>query len=276
MKAYVNNMKQAIPSVLVLILFLSVVSAAAAAQSGIYEPGTGLQGAELNETGQGQQAGLNESGQGVNQSQQAGLNESGQGIGQTQQEQVEQETQNVGENATLQIQQREEVRVQNASELHEMIEQREREMNQEIQSLEEHQQLVYLNQNKVRLAVQSLFAMEELVGSIGPQVSQIADEINTSVQATIQAEERIQARNTIVRFFAGGDEEAAQEIEQQVIQNQERIRELQQLQEECDCDEQVRAILQEQIQNVEQEQTRLQQVALNELNDKGLFGWLWK
>jgi len=269
-------MKITIPSVLVLILFLSVVSAAAAAPSGIYEPGTGLQGAELNETGQGQQAGLNESGQGVNQSQQAGLNETGQGNGQTQQEQVEQETQNIGENKTIQIQQREEVRVQNASELHEVVEQREREMNQEIQELEEHQQLVYQNQNKVRLAVQSLLAAEELIGGVGTQVSQIAEEINTSVQVTIQAEERIQARNTIVRFFAGGDEGAAQEIEQQVIQNQERIQQLQQLQEECDCDEQVRAILQEQIQNMDHEQTRLQQLALNELNDKGLFGWLWK
>ncbi len=205
-------MKIAIAIVVVLILITGMVSAVAAAPSDIHEPGTGLQGAELNETGQG--------------------------IGQTQQEQVEQETQNVGENATLQIQQREEVRVQNSSELHEMIEQREREMNQEIQSLEEHQQLVYLNQNKVRLAVQSLLAAEELVGGFGTQVPQIAEEINTSVQATIRAEERINSRNSFLRFFAGGDEEAAQEIEQQVIQNQERIQQLQQLVEDVlvyDC-----------------------------------------
>ena len=269
-------MKIAIPSVLVLILVAGMVSAAAAAPSGIHEPGTGLLGAELNETGQGQQTGLNESGQGVNQSQQAGLNESGQGIGQTQQEQVEQETQNIGENTTIRIQQREEVRVQNASELHERVEQREREMNQEIQSLDEHEQQVYLNQNKVRLAVQSLLAAEELMGGVGTQVSQIAEEINSSVQATIRAEERINSRNTVVRFFAGGDEEAAQEIEQQVIQNQERIQQLQQLVEGGDCDDEVRAVLQEQLQNVELEQTRLQQLALNELNEKGLFGWLWK
>jgi hypothetical protein len=252
-------MKIAIALVVALIVITSVVSTVA--NSGIHEPGTGLQGAELNESGQGQQA---------------GLNESGQGIGQTQQEQVEQETQNQGENMTIRIQQREEVRVQNASELHEMVEQREREMNQEIQMLEEHQQLVYQKQNRVRLAVQSLLAAEELIGGIGAQVSQIAKEINTSVQATIRAEEQIQSRNSFVRFFVGGDEEAAQEIEQQVIQNQERIQQLQQLVEECDCDDEVRAILQEQLQNMEQEQARLQQLALNELNDKGLFGWLWK
>jgi hypothetical protein len=275
-------MKRAILLVVVLVLIAGVVSAAAAAvPSSVHESGTGIQNSTVQEAGQGseqgQQVGLNDSGQGTPQGQPEGLNASGPGIENVQQEQVQQETQNVGGvNETIRVQQREEVRAQNVSELRELVQQREQEMNQEIQALEEHQQLVYQNQNRVRLAVQSLFAMEELVGSIGPQVSQIADEINTSVQATIQAEERIQARNTIVRFFAGGDEAAAQEIEQQVIQNQERIRELQQLQEECDCDEQVRAILQEQIQNVEQEQTRLQQVAQNELTDKGLFGWLWK
>jgi len=270
-------MKRAILLVVVLVLIAGVVSAAATVQSSVYEPGAGMQNPELQEAGQGseqgQQEGLNESGQGAPQGQQGGLNETSPG---TENVQQERETQNVEVNETIRVQQREEVRAQNVSELHELVQQREQEMNQEIQALEEHQQLVYQNQNRVRLAVQSLFAMEELVGSIGPQVSQIADEINTSVQATIQAEERIQARNTIVRFFAGGDEAAAQEIEQQVIQNQERIRELQQLQEGCDCDAQVRAILQEQIQNVEQEQTRLQQVAQTELDDKGLFGWLWK
>lgn len=261
--------------VAVLIVSASVVSAVAS--SGIHEPGTGLPGAELNESGQqGQQVELNDSGQGVNQSQQAGSNQTGEGIGQTQQEQVEQETQNVGENTTLQIQQREEVRVRNASELHEMVEERERAMNQEIQALEDYQQLVYQNQNRVRLAVQSLLAAEELVGDVGTQVSQIAEEIKASVQATIQAEERIQSRNSVIKFFAGGDEEAAEEIEQQVIQNQERIRELQQLVAGGDCDDEVRAMLQEQLQNMEQEQTRLEQLARDEMADKGLFGWLWK
>ncbi|MBN1761492.1 MAG: hypothetical protein JW878_00220 [Methanomicrobia archaeon] len=273
-------MKRAILLVVVLIVLTSVVSLAVG-QSGIHEPGTEILNPELQEAGQGseqgQQAGVNESGQGSTpQGQQAGLNETSPGTEQVQQEQVQQETQNIGENETIRVQQQEEVRAQNVSELHELVQQREQEMNQELQALDEHQQLVYQNQNRVRLAVQSLFAMEELVGGIGPQVSQIAEELNTSVQATIRAEERIQLRNTIVRFFAGGDEAAAQEIAQQVIQNQDRIRELQQLQEECDCDEEVRAILQEQIQNVEQEQTRLQQVAQSELDDKGLFGWLWK
>jgi hypothetical protein len=278
---------------MVACIVLALVLPATTAQAGVHEPGTGLTNPDVQKTEQGAtgQAGSNASEQGTNRSQQAGLNETGQGAaqgpqtsqnlstpgtGEVQQEQVQQETQNIGENETIRVQQQEEVRVQNASELHEMLEQREREMNQELQTLDEPQQLVYQNQNRVRLAVHSLMATADLAGELGPQMVQLAEELDTSVNATIRAEERIQTRNTVVRFLVGGDAEAAREIEQQVLQNQERIRELQTLLGECTCDAEVRAILQEQLQNAEQEQLRLQQVAANELQDNGLLGWLWK
>lgn len=273
-------MKIAISLVVALILITSVVSAAA--HIDVQGQGTGMQDTGLKDAGQGtsqdQQTGSNETGLGATaaQSHQTGQNQTGQGTGQAQQEPVGQGTQNMSGNMTIQVQQREEVRVQNGSGLHETIEQREREMNREIQALEEQQQQVYQNQNRVRLAVHSLVAAEEFVGDTGHQVSQIAEEINNSVQATIQAEERIQSRNSFVRFFVGGDEAAADEIEQHVIQNQERIRQLQQLVGESDCDEEVRAIMQEQIQNIEQEQTRLQELARTEKSDNGLFGRLWE
>lgn len=200
----------------------------------------------------------------------------GESQGQRQLEQVEQETQNIGENTTIGIRQREEVRAQNLSDMRERIEQRKQEMVRELQSMGEPQQSVYQNQNQVRLAVYSLLAMEDLVGGIGPQLSQIAREFNNSVQATIRAEERIRTRNRIVRFFAGGDEDAAQEIEQQVIQNQERIRQLRQLTQACECGEELRSMLQEHVQAMEREQTRLQELARQEKKEKGLLGWLWK
>jgi hypothetical protein len=278
---------------MVACIVLALVLPTAAAQVGVHEPGTVLENPNVQETEQGAtgQAGSNASEQATNRSQQAGVNETNQGAaqgpqtgqnlstpgtGQGQQEQVQQETQNIGENETILVQQREEVRVQNASELHEMLEQREREMNQELQTLDEPQQLVHQNQNRVRLTVESLIATADLAGELGPRMVQLAQELNASVNATIRAEERIQTRNTVVRFLFGGDAEAAREIEQQVTQNQERIRELQALLGECACDTEVRAILQEQLQNAEQEQLRLQQVAANELQATGLLGWLWK
>jgi len=128
----------------------------------------------------------------------------------------------------------------------------------------------------VRLAVHALLAMENLTGGIGRNVSQIAREFNNSAQATIRAEERIQTRNMLMSFFFGGDEQAAEEMEQEVNRNRERIQELKRLMQECECEEEVKAMLQEQIQNMEQEQNRIQELAQNEKKSKGIFGWLWK
>lgn len=167
------------------------------------------------------------------------------------------------------------LRARNVSELREMIQERKTEMEQEIMNFTETNKNIYQNQNRVRLAVHSLLAMENLTGGIGQNISQIAREFNNSVQATIRAEERIQTRNVIVRFFVGGDEEAAEEIESERNQNQQRIQQLKQLRNECDCDEEIKAMIQEQIQNMEQEQARLQQLAQNEKQSKGLFGWIF-
>jgi hypothetical protein len=87
-------------------------------------------------------------------------------------------------------------------------------------------------------------------------VSAIAKEFNNSVQATIRAEERIQTRSGIRRFFFGGDKEAAQNMQQEVNRNMNRIQELKQLRNECDCGEEIKQMMQEQIQNMEQEQTQ--------------------
>jgi len=167
-------------------------------------------------------------------------------------------------------------RARNTTELKQMIQEREQEMNQSMQGLKKELKEMYQNQNRVRLAVHALLAMENLTGGIGRNVSQIAREFNNSVQATIRAEERIQTRNMLMRFFFGGDEQAAEGMEQEVNRNRERIQELRRLMQECDCEEGVKTMLQEQIQNMEMEQNRIQELAQNEKKSKGIFGWLWK
>jgi len=204
----------------------------------------------------------------------ADVNNLGQGTDQGQQ--ISQSTQNSGDAQVIMIQQRVQVRASNPEELGQMIQQRQQEMNQELQGLGTSQQNVYQNQNQVRLAVHSMLAMEDLVGAKGPQISEIARDFNNSVQSTIRAEEKAQERNWFMRVFFGGDEQAAAEIEQEVNANRQRIQTLNQLKEECDCEEPVKTMLQEQIQNIEQEQNRLQQLAQAEKQSKGLFGWIWK
>ncbi len=204
-------------------------------------------------------------------------NQQAQEIGQGQQIQVEQQTQNQGEEGQLIIMQQQ-VTAAQINEVKQAIQQRRQEMSQEMQLMGEKEQKVYQNQNQVRLAVHSLLEMKDVMGGIGLQVSQVAQEFNNSVQATIMAEEKIQTRNRIVRFFAGGDVESAEQMEQEVSRNRERIQQLYQLREQCDCDEQIQIMLQEQIQSMGQEQERLQQLAQNEKEYKWslgrLFGWV--
>jgi len=245
----VKILKWLLTSFLVIIL---LGSAFAAGQQGSGSGQTGSQNPTTTVQGQG-----GTGNQSPTTTVQNGNNEYGQGTGQGSQTQTEQRTQEM-------------------QQVQSMVQQRQQEMNQEMQGMSVGEQKTYQNQNQVRLAVHTLLAMENMTGGIGKNVSAIAREFNNSIQATIRAENSIQTRSGIARFFAGGDDTAATEIEQQINQNRVRIQQLTQNMNNCDCDEQVKAMLQEQIQNMEQEQTRLQQLAQKEKSSKGLLGWIWK
>ena len=214
----------------------------------------------------------------------------GQGTGQGQQVQTEteQQTQNRGEEQQTQTREGEQEespgqpnlisenqqKARTMTQVREMVQQKKQEMTQEMQGLSNVQQKVYQNQNKVREAVHALLALEDLAPGIGPQVSEIAREFNNSVQATIIAEEKIQKRSALVRFFTGGEKNAAGDMEQELNENQQRIKELKQLREQCVCGEEVKIMMQEQVQNMEQEQVRLQQLMNREKGANGVFGWV--
>jgi hypothetical protein len=153
---------------------------------------------------------------------------------------------------------------------------RQQELDQELQSVRPAVRNVYQNQNTVRVAVHTLLGLENRTGGIGRNISAVARDFNNSVQATIRAEERLETRSSFVRFLAGGDDEAAAEILRQTAENRIRIQEMNRLIGECDCDSETRAFLQEQLQVMTQEQTRLESRAQAEQADRGLFGWLWK
>ncbi len=184
-----------------------------------------------------------------------------------------------GEESGSQQNEQSRVMARNTTELKQQIQERKQEMKNELESMPEKEQKVYRNQNMVREAVHNLLGMRDLLdqkGGIGQNVSEIAREFNNSVQSTIIAEEKIDKRSVILRILVGGDEESAEEIEQEVISNKERIQELKILKEQIREDEELKQVLQEQIQQMEQEQNRLQELAQKEKKSKGLFGWLFK
>ena len=195
----------------------------------------------------------------------------GQNNNQRQQTQLEQGSQDQGEEPILIMDQD---MTEEINRVKQRVQEKKQEMNQEMEGLKRSVQKVYQNQNQVREAAHSLLEMEDIVGGIGQRVSEIAREFNNSVQATIGAEEKIQGKNRILKFFVGGDSKSAEAIEQEVNRNRERIQQLNQLMEQCDCEQEVKTMLQEQIQNMEQEQNRLEEVAVNETKIKGVWGWL--
>ncbi len=178
------------------------------------------------------------------------------------------EVQTENQGAESQIAAREEMRLK--------VQQKKAELDEELKGMGESQKKVYQNQNQVRLAVHALLGMKDSLGGIGPRVSEIAREFDNSFQATVKAEEKIQAKSGLARFFSGGDEKAAAELESETKKNQEKLTELKSLKDNCDCGEEEKTMLQEQIQNMEQEQARLGELALKEKASKGILGWMWK
>lgn len=149
---------------------------------------------------------------------------------------------------------------------------------QKAQTIDELKQMMLENenQNKINQAVYSLLSMEYLLPSVGIIVSDIARQLNSSSQKTNIAEEEIKARNYFAYFLVGGDFNLADEIESEIILNKERISDLRELNSRCGCPTEIQNIFEEQIQVIEKEQNRLQEIVNLEKSSKGLFGWVWK
>ena len=193
--------------------------------------------------------------------------------GTDQQINITQQIKNLREIHRIQIKEQTKTRI---AKIKQAIQQKKQQMDKEIEKTGNKKQQILKNQNRLRLAVHSLLAIENLTGGIGPQVREIARNFNNSVKTTITAEEKIQTRWGLTKFFFGGDAEAAEKIETEVNKNQQRIQKLKQLREQCNCSEEVKTMMQEQIQQMMQEQIRLKKLAQSEKKNKGIFGWLWK
>jgi len=187
-----------------------------------------------------------------------------------------QQTNNRSENQQLNNQNRNQIRAEEIKGIKNRIQEKIRQINHSLEMANKFQQKAAQNQNQVRVAVHTLLALENYTGGIGKNISSIARGFNNSLQATIRAEERIRARSRITKFFIGGNEEAANELEEKIDQNKNRIQELKEIKNNCNCSEEVVNLIQEQIQNMEQEQNRLQELTQQEKQRKGIFGWIFR
>ncbi|MFH2021020.1 MAG: right-handed parallel beta-helix repeat-containing protein [archaeon] len=133
---------------------------------------------------------------------------------------------------------------------------------------------VYDQQSRTQIAIASLLELIELTEGIDKDISDLAFGINSSLSGSISAEVRLQKRSGLMRFFFGGDRKATGDLEMLVVRNVELVSELNALVSDCNCDEQVKSMLKEQIQAIAHEQVRLRDLIKKEKKSTGLLGWI--
>lgn len=128
----------------------------------------------------------------------------------------------------------------------------------------------------IHFALSTFSLVGNVTGSSGPELSRLGADVNNSLAAAYQAEQKIKTRTSFMRMLIGGDRGAAGMVIQYADQNKERIQQMEQLLMNCsDCDPQVREMLEEQVQVIAREQNRLITLGQQEQGDRGLFGWLF-
>jgi len=110
---------------------------------------------------------------------------------------------------------------------------------------------------------------------IGEQVRAIAQEQNASEATTTEAIDKIQSRNKIQTFLFGSDYKNLGALRSEMVQTMNRLDQLNRLMENVQ-NEGDKTELQNQIQTLEQEQTKIENFITAQESRFSLFGWLVK
>jgi hypothetical protein len=121
--------------------------------------------------------------------------------------------------------------------------------------------------------VQGLLQIAEREEGIGEQVRTIAQQQNQSASTTIQAMEEVQTRSKIKTFLFGSDYKNLGVLRSEMVQTRNRLEQLNRLMENVQ-NEGDQTELQNQVQALEQEQTKIESFIRNQEGKFSLFGWL--
>ncbi|MCX6764486.1 MAG: hypothetical protein NTU58_02140 [Candidatus Nealsonbacteria bacterium] len=183
--------------------------------------------------------------------------------------QVQQQTQTSdhGEDGQIQVQNNEQVQNQNQEQNQVQVQQQQQQGQGQINA-EQHR-------SAVANFVQNLLQVANREEGIGQEVRVIAQQQNQSASTTIQAMEKVQARSKVKTFFFGSDYKNLGALRSETVQTKNRLEQLNRLmvnvQNEGDKTE-----FQNQIQVLEQEQTRIESFIKAQEGKFSLFGWLVK
>lgn len=200
---------------------------------------------------------------------------SGTGTGTGMGTQIQQQTQtaNQGENSQIQIQNNEQV--QNGSGTGKQVKNQNQEQ-EKVQQQQQEQTNAEEHRSTVANFIQGLLKVASTTDSgIGQQVRIIAQQQNQSASTTIQAIEKVQTRNKVKTFFFGSDYKNLGALRSETVQTRNRLEQLNSLMENVQ-NEGDKTELQNQIQALEQEQTKIESFIKTQESKFSLFGWLVK
>lgn len=123
--------------------------------------------------------------------------------------------------------------------------------------------------------VQNLLGIADKESGIGEQIRTIAQEQNQIQEKISSGIDVIQTRSKVKTFFFGTDYKNLGEMRSEMVKVQNQIEQLTQLQSEIQ-NEYNKVVMEEQLQVLEQEQTRIESFINTNESKFSLFGWLVK
>jgi uncharacterized protein (DUF3084 family) len=161
----------------------------------------------------------------------------------------------------------------NTEELNQAIEMRKQNFQKERAGMEEEKSLMYENQNKIRSGAQNLMIMENMIGKNGPETSRVAGDINLSSEKTLKLESEFKNRSKVKKFFFGHKKDIVDTFSEEISQRDKNISKLRELYEDLESSEEVKGIFLKQLENIEEEQGRIEEYFQNETKRKGILTW---
>jgi hypothetical protein len=132
-----------------------------------------------------------------------------------------------------------------------------------------------LHRSAVATFVQGLLAVADREGGIGQEVKIIAAQQNETKDRASDLINAVENRNKVKTFFIGTSYKNLGELRSQMVQTRNQIDQLKRLADKAEND-QDKAELQNQIQVLEQEQTKINNFITQNESKFSLFGWAVK
>ncbi len=131
------------------------------------------------------------------------------------------------------------------------------------------------HRSKVANFVQNLLQVADREGGIGEKVRTIAQEQNQSADTTVQAVEKVRNRSGLKAFLIGTDYKNIGTLRSEIVKTRNRLEQLKREQEKTENDAD-KTELQNQINALEQEQTKIEKFIKDNESKFSLFGWFVK